>query len=161
MSTGPGRVELNFGWLTFKIMSLDLTDDKSTLVQEMAWFLQATSHYLGQSSRRSVSPYGVIRPQLVELMSIGTQKNIFDHCDKDFQTLTCYIITGDPLHNLTAHRRAAHNPAARWCAGSVVCNLSRQRARQQCRLAQRWPNVGTIVPTLGQRWSNLGCCLTG
>ena len=60
-------------------------------------------------------------------------------------------------HILTAHRRAAHNPAARLCAGSVVCNLS----RQQCRLAQRWSNVGTIVPTLGQRWSNLDCCLTG
>ena len=60
-------------------------------------------------------------------------------------------------HILTAHRRAAHNPAARWCAGSVVCNFS----RQQCMLAQRWPNVGTIVPKLGQRWANLDCCLTG
>ena len=29
-------------------MSLDLTDDKSTLVQEMAWCRQATSHYLSQ-----------------------------------------------------------------------------------------------------------------
>ena len=29
-------------------------------------------------------------------------------------------------HNLAAHHRAAHKPAARWCAGSVVCNLSRR-----------------------------------
>ena len=60
-------------------------------------------------------------------------------------------------HNLAAHGRGAHNPAARWCGGSVVCNLS----RQQCRLPQRWTDVGTIVPTLGQRWGNLHCCLTG
>ena len=46
-------------------------------------------------------------------------------------------------HNLAAHSRAAHNTAAQRCAGSVVCNIS----RQHCRLAQRWPNVGTIVPT--------------
>ena len=50
-------------------------------------------------------------------------------------------------HNLAAHHRATDNPAARWCVGSVVCNL----LTQQCRLAQRWHNVGTIVPTLGQR----------
>ena len=29
-------------------MSMDLTDDKSTLVQVMAWCCQATSHYLNQ-----------------------------------------------------------------------------------------------------------------
>ena len=29
-------------------------------------------------------------------------------------------------HNLATHHRAAHNPAARWCAGSVVCNLPRR-----------------------------------
>ena len=59
-----------------------------------------------------------------------------------------YCITGDHLHNLAAHHRTAHNPAARWCAGSVVCatrignplhNLSSQTAMQvgltlaQCR----------------------------
>ena len=39
-------------------------------------------------------------------------------------------------HNLAGHLRAAHNPAARWHAGSVVCNLPRWK----CRLAQRWPS---------------------
>ena len=48
-------------------MSLDLTDDKSTLVQVMAWCRQATSHYLSQCWLRSVSPYGVIRPQWVKM----------------------------------------------------------------------------------------------
>ena len=46
--------------------SLDLTDDKSTLVQVMAWCRQATSHYLSQCWPRSLSPYGVTRPQCVK-----------------------------------------------------------------------------------------------
>ena len=47
-------------------MSLDFTDDQSTLVQVMAWCRQATSHYLSQCWPRSLSPYGVIRPQWVD-----------------------------------------------------------------------------------------------
>ena len=46
-------------------MSLDLTDDKSTLVQVMAWCRQATSHYLSQCWPRFMSPYGVTRSQWV------------------------------------------------------------------------------------------------
>ena len=45
----------------------DLTDDKSTLVQVMAWSRQATSHYLDQCWPRSPTPYGVTRPQWVKL----------------------------------------------------------------------------------------------
>ena len=41
----------------------NLTDDKSTLVQVMAWCRQATSHYLSQCWPRSMAPYGVTRPQ--------------------------------------------------------------------------------------------------
>ena len=48
-------------------MSLDLADDKSTLVQVMAWCRQATSHYLNQCWLRSLSPYGVTRPQWVKV----------------------------------------------------------------------------------------------
>ena len=39
------------------------TDDKSTLVQVMAWCHQATNHYLNQCWPRSPTPYGVTRPQ--------------------------------------------------------------------------------------------------
>ena len=46
-------------------MTQDLTDDKSTLVQVMAWCLQATRHYLSQCWLSSLSPYGVARPQWV------------------------------------------------------------------------------------------------
>ena len=47
-------------------MPRNITDDKSTLVQVMAWCRQATSHYLRQCGPRSMSPYGVIRPQWVK-----------------------------------------------------------------------------------------------
>ena len=47
-------------------MPLDLTDDKSTLVQVMAWCRQATSHYLSQCWPRSPLPYGVTRPRWVK-----------------------------------------------------------------------------------------------
>ena len=46
-------------------MPQDLTDDKSTLVQEMAWCRQATTHYLSQCWLSSLSPYGAARPQWV------------------------------------------------------------------------------------------------
>ena len=48
--------------------SLDLSDDKSTLVQVMAWCRQATSHYLNQCWPRSLTPYGVTRPPWVNSM---------------------------------------------------------------------------------------------
>ena len=58
------------GWdiaheISSRWMSLDFTDDKSTLVQVMAWCRQATSHYLNQCWPRSLAPYGVTRPQWI------------------------------------------------------------------------------------------------
>ena len=83
---GPGKFEWNFRHVIFKHilvidgwgiaceialiwMSLDFADDQSTLVQVMAWCRQATSHYLSQCWPRSLSPYGVIRPQWVQVMA--------------------------------------------------------------------------------------------
>ena len=59
---------MNGGWgISFEIalrwMPLDLADDKSTLVQVMAWCRQATSHYLSQCWPRFMSPNGATRPQ--------------------------------------------------------------------------------------------------
>ena len=51
--------------IALRWMPLDLTDDKSTLVQVMAWCRQAPSHYLSQCWPRSMSPNGVTRPQSV------------------------------------------------------------------------------------------------
>ena len=51
-------------------MSLDLNNDKLTLVQTMAWCLQAPSHYLNQCWIRSMTPYGITRPQWVDFYII-------------------------------------------------------------------------------------------
>ena len=86
-SLAPGRFERNLRKVLFKLilmigglgifckialrwMSTDLIDDKSTLVQVMAWCHQATSHYLNLCWPRSVSPYGVTRPQWVKSYSL-------------------------------------------------------------------------------------------
>ena len=82
-SLAPGRFERNFRYLIFQIISvidgwgisckialrwmpLDLTDDKSTLVQVMDWCRQAINHYMSQWWPRFMSPYGVTRPQWVQ-----------------------------------------------------------------------------------------------
>ena len=77
-SLAPGRFKVNFRWVKSAVngwgiscenaliwVSLDHTYDQSTLVQVMAWCRQATSHYLSQCWPRSLSPYGVTRPQWV------------------------------------------------------------------------------------------------
>ena len=79
-SLAPGKFEWNFIHVTFKrilvidgwgisceiaVMWMDFIDYQSTLVQVMAWCSQATSHYLSQCWPRSLSPYGVTRPQWV------------------------------------------------------------------------------------------------
>ena len=62
---------VNGGWgisyeIALRWMPQDLTVDKSTLVQVVAWCRQATSHYLSQCWLRSMSPNGVTRPQWVK-----------------------------------------------------------------------------------------------
>ena len=63
-------------------MTLGLTDDKSTLVKVMAWCRQATSHYLSQCWPRSMSPYGVTRPQWVNLRFSLNSPYIWAQCSK-------------------------------------------------------------------------------
>ena len=55
-------------------------DDKSTLVQVMAWCRQATSHYLTQGWLSSLSQCGVTRPQWVNNAEVYATyfKNLFD-----------------------------------------------------------------------------------
>ena len=67
---------MNDGWgisyeIALKWMPQDFTDDKSTLAQVMAWCHQVTSHYLRQCWPRSLSPYGVTRPQWVNSSTLN------------------------------------------------------------------------------------------
>ena len=87
-SLAPGRPRCHFKTAIFNLLLLigiftsskdnalrwmprDLTDDKSTLVQVMAWCRQATSHYLSLCWPRSLSPYDVTRPQWVNSQSLS------------------------------------------------------------------------------------------
>ena len=90
-SLTPGRFPWKFIRINFKLslvlngwgvsceisprwMSLHLTDDKSTLVQVMAWCHQATSHYLFRFWLSSISPYGVTRVTLLVMRLAYFQK---------------------------------------------------------------------------------------
>ena len=64
------------GWgisceIAYSLMSTDLSDDKSTLVQVMAWRRQAKCYHLCLCWPRFVSSYGVIRAQWFRVWASG------------------------------------------------------------------------------------------
>ena len=98
-SLAPRRFERNFRKVIFKLilvidvwgisceivltwMPQDLTDDKSSLVQVMAWCCQATSHYLNQCWPSSLSPYSIIRPQWIKLVQTHINRAGKSHLGK-------------------------------------------------------------------------------
>ena len=69
------------GWgiyceIALRWISMNPTDDKSILVQVMAWWRQATSHYLSQCWPRSLSPYGVTRAQWINYKWVNFIENM-------------------------------------------------------------------------------------
>ena len=81
-----GEVCVRFRWVIFKLMLVNgawcifceivlrwmyiyLIDDKSLLVQVMAWCRQAIRHYLNQFRPRSMSPYVATKPQCLKLIN--------------------------------------------------------------------------------------------
>ena len=61
-----------FRWLLWNPI-----DDKSILVQVMAWRRQATSHYLSQCWPRSMLSYGVTRPQWVKAWDVYITRGVY------------------------------------------------------------------------------------
>ena len=134
-SLAPGKFEWNFrhvifqqilvidGWDIFSEialiwMSLDFIDDQSTLIQVIAWCRLATSHYLSQCWPRSLSPYGVTRPQWVNkrapgghLHQSGAKPNLVANGSSQFHHL---VNTGLVVGSL-----------ARWLSFTVahICKL--------------------------------------
>ena len=87
-SLAPGRYECDYKNVIFNLvllignlrsshdtalwcMPLDLTDDKSTLVQVMAWCRQATSHYLSQCWLSSLLVMASLGPNELRLILQG------------------------------------------------------------------------------------------
>ena len=102
-SLDPGKFEWNFSYVIFKHILViddrgisceialtwkpqDLTDDKSTLVQVMAWCHQATSHYLSHWWPWSLLPYGVTRPQWVNSLT-------FERCNYKLELVIFKLIS--------------------------------------------------------------------
>ena len=82
-------------------MPQNLNDDKSTLVQVMAWWRQATSHYLNQWWPRSPMPYGVTRPQWVNI---------------------CYCQHSPEIESSSKFEWIYHDPMATRC---INCEISK------------------------------------
>ena len=67
------RISIIGGWVIFFCeiamgwMSLNPTYNESTLIQVMAWCREAASHYLSHCWSHSMLPYGVTRPQSVNI----------------------------------------------------------------------------------------------
>ena len=83
--------------IALRLTSLDLSDDKSSLVQVMAWCRQAPSHYLNQCWPRYLPPYGVTRPQWVN--SPWSGEAIWRHRSGSTlaQVMACCLMV--PSHN--------------------------------------------------------------
>ena len=81
-----------------------LASTKLTLVQVMAWFCQATSHYLNQCCPRLLMPYGITRQQ--------ETSHYLNQCWP--RLLMPYGITGPQLVN--------HNKASIHCNSALVHN---------------------------------------
>ena len=95
-----------------------LTDDKSTLVQIMAWCRQATSHYLSQYWPRFVSPYGVTRPQCV-LSNMGSNTELLGN---SYSGVSCGRSTSYILRNCPFHYYTPLYQAVWMCACYSLCN---------------------------------------
>ena len=167
-SLAPGRFEWNFRHVIFKQILViddwgisceialtwkphDLTDDKSTLVQVMAWCRQATSHYLSQCWPSSLSPYGVTRPQWVNSLDPGiygsnfisifykliTQNSSFGtHMEIDFRWMP---------QNLTNKKSTSFQVLA-WCREAASHYLS-----------IFWPRSMLPYGTIRPQWVDPSC----
>ena len=137
-SLAPGKFELNFRHVIFKQilmidgwriccrialiwMSLDYTDDQSTLVQVMAWCRQATSHYLSQSSPRSLLPYGITRPQWV-ICTTWSHTHCYSRSIFNLCTL-CMISAVTGLYSEWSVVRMINSPKGHWSEWSIVLRI--------------------------------------
>ena len=84
--------------IVLRQMPQNLTNEKSALVQVMAWCRQATSHYLTQYWSRFMSKYGITRPQRVN--SLWPNDAIWRHRSGSTlaQVMACCLTA--PSHHL-------------------------------------------------------------
>ena len=150
-SLAPGKFEWNFRHVIFKQnlvidgwgisceiaiiwMSLDFSDYQSTLVQVMAWCRQATSHYLSQCWPRSLSPYGITRPQWVNVYPYLSHHIV----SLDHNELSLYfhvMMTSWQGNTLHITNLSCRESTGRWWIPCTICNTD-----PQCFLLLVWTN---------------------
>ena len=101
-------------------MPKGITDEKSALVQVMAWCRQATSHFLSQCWLRFISPFGITRLEWVnqvwKLILVSSVK--YATCLHPSILWGHMIPTGDWPTIDQSHRYGRHQAACREPAGS-------------------------------------------
>ena len=145
-------------------------NDKSALVQVMAWCRQATSHYLSQSWQRSMSPYVAMKPQWVH-HRLG---QCLTFCWTPIHDLDMMASSNGNIFRVTGHLcgefngpwwipRTKASDAELWCFLDLRLNkpLSKQSWRwwfeTPSRLLWRQCNGALLINTLrprqnGRRW---------
>ena len=85
-------------------MSLDLNDDKATLVQVMAWCYQATSHYLSQCWPRFMLSYAVTsHNELTDTRSIPYMLMPWFHVNIHDKHLSCSGLINNLIISMTVN----------------------------------------------------------
>ena len=148
-------------------MSLDLTDDKSTMVQVMAWCHQAPSHYLNQCWPRSLLQCGITRPQWVN-MNLHTVcallwLDIYHlnpyrprlhwqttkwHCSLMYQQRCCHILV------FIERNRIALGVQRFAMGANVICFTYHHQAPSHY-LSQCWPRSLLQCGITRPRWVNM------
>ena len=97
---------------------------KLTLIQVMAWCHQATSHYLSQCWPRSISPYGISRPQWVNIpiYEWSTQPGDFSVSMYYFFYTHFWYHSGSQPHSFD--RNISHTICNLFCFAVVVSSVS-------------------------------------
>ena len=97
-------------------MSLDFTDDQSTLVQVMACCCQATSHYLSQCWPSCLSPYGFTRPEWVNRITFTSP---YDHIQFQIKHQSYLTTNGSHYNTVIYLYDMILHKAVQWCVGNT------------------------------------------
>ena len=129
-------------------MSTGLINDKSTLVQVMAWCHQATSHYLSQCWPISMLPYGVNKPQCI----YSDNESLNDCCfNSEFIIIFIPILNTLSPDDATLYHESlcripvpvmgwlSHYPAnCWWCTCSYSCEPRSRSIQRAARSVPVW-----------------------
>ena len=142
-------------------ISSNFHDDKSTLVQVMAWCLQATSHYLCQRWPRRMALYEVIRPQWGEVPNLNSTWK-FNQYICHVYVMYVYYCTEYSVHFISwfcpPRRRTAFAPEVTYSSRPVALGANLLETERQGSVVPLSRSLGPVSrnhwPTTGWLHSN-------